>query len=306
MGHSHGHSHSHGPSGAPAPGRRIWPMALGVALIGGYFFVELITGIIVNSLALIADAGHMLTDVVALCMGLVALLLARHGKATDTRSFGWHRAEVFTAAINALLLFGVAGYVLYEAIERLGTDPEVPGATLIIVAAIGLAVNIAVMFLLRADSKESIAVRGAYMEVLADAVGSVGVLVAGVIMITTGWGYADIVVAVLIALWVVPRALSLLLDTARILSQQAPKHIDVDAVRHELAAIPGVDDVHDLHVWTLTTGMDVATVHLASAESHGTVLDAAREVLTRHGLGHATIQVDPADQSSRCHDELTW
>lgn len=105
------------------------------------------------------------------------------------------------------------------------------------------------------------------MEVLADAVGSVGVLVADVIMITTGWGYADIVVAVLIALWVVPRALSLLLDTARILSQQAPKHIDVDAVRHELAAIPGVDDVHDLHVWTLTTGMDVATVHLASVES---------------------------------------
>ena len=197
-------------------------MALGVALIGGYFVVELITGIVVGSLALIADAGHMLTDVVALCMGLVALLLARHGKTTGTRSFGWHRAEVFTAAINALLLFGVAGYVLYEAIERLGTDPEVPGATLIIVAAIGLAVNVAVMFLLRADSKESIAVRGAYMEVLADAVGSVGVLVAGVVMISTGWGYADIVVAVCIALWVVPRALSLLLDAARILSQQAP------------------------------------------------------------------------------------
>ena len=210
-------------------------MALGVALIGGYFVVELITGIVVGSLALIADAGHMLTDVVALCMGLVALLLARHGKTTGTRSFGWHRAEVFTAAINALLLFGVAGYVLYEAIERLGTDPEVPGATLIIVAAIGLAVNVAVMFLLRADSKESIAVRGAYMEVLADAVGSVGVLVAGVVMITTGWGYADIVVAVCIALWVVPRALSLLLDAARILSQQAPRHIDVDEVRREVA-----------------------------------------------------------------------
>ncbi|MEP9394778.1 cation diffusion facilitator family transporter [Gordonia sp. VNQ95] len=305
MGHSHSHSHGH-VDAASAAHRRIWPMAVAVGLIGTYFVVELTVGIAVDSLALIADAGHMLTDVVALLMGLTALLLARHGKTTDTRTFGWHRAEVFTAVANAVLLIGVAAFVLYEAIERIGSDPQVPGLTLIVVALIGLAVNLAVMLLLRDDSRDSIAVRGAYLEVLADAVGSVGVLVAGIVALTTGWGYADIIVAVGIALWVVPRALRLAIDALRILNQQAPSHIDVDALRSELAAIPGVDDVHDLHVWSLTTGMDVATVHLGSSREGAEVLSAARQVLTRHGLEHATVQVDPEDQQHKCHDELRW
>ncbi|NMO03624.1 cation transporter [Gordonia sp. TBRC 11910] len=309
MGHSHD-GHSHGPTAADlASGgaqRRIWPMALSVVFIGGFFVVELVAGIVVNSLALIADAGHMLTDVVALVMGLVALLLARHGKVTDERTFGWHRAEVFTAVANAVLLIGVAVFVLYEAIRRIGTDPEVSGLTLIIVASIGLAINVVVMLLLRADSEASIAVRGAYMEVLADALGSVGVLVAGIVAMTTGWGYADIVVAVLIALWVVPRAIRLALDALRILNQQAPSHIDVDAVRTELAAIPEVQDVHDLHVWSLTTGMDVATVHVSSDADNTTVLAAAKQVLHHHGLDHATIQVDSCRGGARCHDEMTW
>ncbi|WGJ84949.1 cation diffusion facilitator family transporter [Gordonia sp. SMJS1] len=303
MGHSH--SHSHAPAAA-AGQRRLWPMVLAVGLIGGYFVVELVTGILVNSLALIADAGHMLTDVVALVMGLIALLLGRHGRITDTRSFGWHRAEVFTAVANAVLLMGVAVFVLYEAVERIGSDPQVPGLTLIVVALIGLLVNLGVMLLLRADAKESIAVRGAYLEVLADAVGSVGVLIAGVVAMTTGWGYADIVVAVLIALWVVPRAVRLALDALRILNQQAPAHIDVEALRADLADIPVVDDVHDLHVWTLTTGMDVATVHLGSSRPNGEVLPAAQAVLARHGLEHATVQIDPDDHQRRCRDEMTW
>ncbi|EON34854.1 MULTISPECIES: cation diffusion facilitator family transporter [Gordonia] len=302
MGHSHSHSH------APTAGgrRRLWPMVLAVALIGGYFVVELVTGILVNSLALIADAGHMLTDVVALVMGLIALLLGRHGRTTDTRSFGWHRAEVFTAVANAVLLMGVAVFVLYEAVERIGSDPQVPGLTLIVVALVGLLVNLGVMLLLRADAKESIAVRGAYLEVLADAVGSVGVLVAGIVAMTTGWGYADIVVAVLIALWVVPRAVRLALDALRILNQQAPAHVDVEALRADLADIPVVDDVHDLHVWTLTTGMDVATVHLGSNRPNAEVLPAAQAVLARHGLEHATVQIDPDDHQRRCREEMTW
>ncbi|AFR50592.1 cobalt-zinc-cadmium efflux system protein [Gordonia sp. v-85] len=281
-------------------------MVLAVALIGGYFVVELVTGILVNSLALIADAGHMLTDVVALVMGLIALLLGRHGRTTDTRSFGWHRAEVFTAVANAVLLMGVAVFVLYEAVERIGSDPQVPGLTLIVVALVGLLVNLGVMLLLRADAKESIAVRGAYLEVLADAVGSVGVLVAGIVAMTTGWGYADIVVAVLIALWVVPRAVRLALDALRILNQQAPAHVDVEALRADLADIPVVDDVHDLHVWTLTTGMDVATVHLGSSRPNAEVLPAAQAVLARHGLEHATVQIDPDDHQRRCREEMTW
>ncbi|QKT08567.1 cation transporter [Gordonia sp. X0973] len=297
MGHSHDHAHA----SAASPPRRLWPMVAAVALIGGFFVVELIVGIASNSLALIADAGHMATDVVALLMGMSAVLLARHGSVSARRSFGWHRAEVFSAVVNAVLLIGVGAYVLYEAIERIGENPKVPGLTLIVVALIGLAVNIVAMLLLRAGAKESIAMRGAYLEVLADAVGSVGVLVAGVFAMVTGSGYGDIVVAVLIALWVVPRAVRLAADALRILNQQAPKHVDVEAVAQRLGAIPGVSDVHDLHVWTLTTGMDVATVHLTSTAESAVVLAAARDVLADAGLEHATVQVE----SEGCH-ELSW
>lgn len=304
MAHSHGHSHGL-PTGPAAGHRRIWPMVVAVGLIGSFFVVELVAGIMANSLALIADAGHMLTDVAALLMALTALLLARHGRSSDHRSFGWYRAEVFTAVINAVLLLGVGAYVVYEAINRIGDDPHVPGLTLIVVALIGLAVNLVVMLMLRADAEDSIAVRGAYLEVLADAIGSVGVLVAGIVVMVTGWGYIDLIVAVAIAIWIVPRAIRLAVDALRILNQQAPRHIDVEQVRAELQAIPEVLDVHDLHVWSLTTGMEVVTVHLSSTAPNAEVLPAAREVLASHGLDHATVQVDPAGDDT-CREELTW
>ncbi|WP_231373523.1 cation diffusion facilitator family transporter [Nocardia sp. 348MFTsu5.1] len=306
MGHSHSHSgHGHVP-GVTGEHRRIWPMVVGAVIISVFFVLEITVGVMVNSLALIADSGHMATDVVAMLMGLGALLLARHSTADDVKTFGWHRAEVFTAVANAILLMGVAVYVIYEAIERIGTDPDVPGLTLVIVALIGLAANVVVMMLLRSDSKGSIAVRGAYTEVLADAVGSVGVLIAGIVTMTTNWPYADLVVAVLIALWVAPRAIRLALDAMRILAQQAPQHVDVDKIRGELVDIDGVTDVHDLHVWTLTTGMDVATVHVTATADNATVLLAAREILEAHGLDHATIQVDPAGMQENCHKKITW
>ncbi|ORM37864.1 cation diffusion facilitator family transporter [Williamsia sp. 1135] len=304
-----GHTHSHGPGAdgeADGSERRLWPMVAGAIIISVFFVVELTVGISVNSLALIADAGHMLTDVVAMLMGLGALLLSRHGSSDGVKTFGWHRAEVFTAVANAVLLIGVAVFVLYEAVERIGTDPQVPGLTLVIVALIGLAANIVVMLLLRSDSKGSIAVRGAYMEVLADAVGSIGVLIAGIVTMTTSWPYADLVVAVLIALWVAPRAVRLALDALRILAQQAPQHVDVDKVRADLTALDGVTEVHDLHIWTLTTGMDVATVHVTATADNAVVLGAAREVLDSHGLTHATIQVDPVGMQADCHKKITW
>lgn len=315
MGHSHNHGHSH--AGASGANRRLWPMVLGAAIISTFFVVELVTALLVDSLALLADAGHMLTDVVALLMGLGALLLARHGARAGgssedrgvpagVKTFGWHRAEVMTAVVNAVLLFGVAGYVLYEAIQRLGTDPDTPGLPLVIVAIIGLAANVVVMLLLRSDAQESIAVRGAYMEVLADAVGSVGVLIAGIVTMTTSWRYADLTVAVLVALWVVPRAARLALDALRILGQQAPAHVDVTGLRDQLIGLDIVDEVHDLHVWTLTTGMDVATVHVTSNADNATVLVAAQRVLDAHGLHHATIQVDTPEMREQCQQELTW
>jgi cobalt-zinc-cadmium efflux system protein len=248
----------------------------------------------------------MLTDVLGMSMGLIALVLARKGSAAAARTFGWHRAEVLTAIANAVLLLGVAAFIMYEAISRIGDAPEIPGLPLILTAAAGLAANIVVMMLIRGDAKDSLAVRGAYMEVLADAVGSVGVLVGGVLMLVFGWTWVDIVVGVLISLWVVPRAIKLAGSALRILTQASPADVDVDALTGDLSALPGVTGVHDLHVWTLTTGMDVATVHLECEGSSSMVLDRARSLLSTYGLDHATVQVEPTAHGRTCKEELTW
>jgi cobalt-zinc-cadmium efflux system protein len=251
-------------------------------------------------MALLADAGHILTDVAATFMGLCALLLARRGSSSPGRTYGWHRAEVFTAVANAVLLIGVATIILREAIGRIGHAPEVPGMPMIVVALAGLATNVAVALLLRSHSTQSLAVKGAYMEVIADMVGSIGVLIAGLVTITTHWPYADVVVAVLVALWVLPRALALAGSALRILSESSPSHIDVEKLRSALGAVDGVTDVHDLHVWTLVPGKDMVTAHLASSGDSARVLGAARAILAAHGLGHATIQVEPPGAVGDC------
>ncbi|NKS52890.1 cation diffusion facilitator family transporter [Rhodococcus hoagii] len=305
-----GHGHSHGNTAAangvgPTP-TRIRKMVIALAILVGFLVLETVVALAIGSLSLLADAGHMLTDVVGMSMGLVALLLAKQGSKAAARTFGWHRAEVLTAMANAVLLLGVAAFVMYEAIGRIGHAPEIPGVPLMLTAAAGLAANIVVMLMLRGDAKDSLAVRGAYLEVLADAVGSVGVLIAGAALVLFDWSYADMVVGVLISLWVVPRALKLAGSALRILTQASPANVDVDAVRADLRAVPGVSDVHDLHVWTLTTGMDVATVHLTTDSDSQRVLAAAKTVLDAHGLGHATVQVESCVEGSRCQEDLTW
>lgn len=275
-------------------------MLIAAGILAVFFVLELTTALMINSIALLADAGHMLTDLVAMSMGLTAVLLAKHGPASAARTYGWHRAEVFTAVANAALLLGVAGFILYEAIDRLGDAPAVPGVPLIVVALAGLVANGAVVLLLRADSQHSLAVRGAYMEVIADTLGSVGVLIAGIVTVTTGWAYADVVVAVLVALWVLPRAFSLARTALRILSESSPPHIDVDELRSALQAVDGVSEVHDLHVWTLVPGRDMATAHLTSGADSARVLVDARAVLAARGLAHATVQVEPPGGATDC------
>ena len=175
---------------------------------------------------------------------------------------------MFTAVANAVLLLGVAAFILYEAIERLGDAPEVPGVPMIVVALAGLVANAVVVLLLRSHSEDSLAVKGAYMEVVADTVGSIGVLIAGIVTVTTHWPYADVVVAVFVALWVLPRAISLARAALRILSESSPSHIDVEELRSALCAVDGVTEVHDLHVWTLVPGKDM--VHRAPDQHRGT------------------------------------
>ncbi|BBX19021.1 cation transporter [Mycolicibacterium duvalii] len=290
-----GAGHDHGQADA-----RVSRMILAALILTAFFLVELFTALAINSIALLADAGHMLTDLVAMFMGLTAVLLARRGSTSPARTYGWHRAEVFTAVANAVLLLGVATFILYEAVERIGDAPEVPGVPLIVVALAGLAANLVVVVLLRSHSQQSLAVKGAYMEVLADTVGSVGVLIAGIVTVTTGWPYADIVVAVFVALWVLPRAISLARAALRILSETSPSHIDVEELRQALSAVDGVTEVHDLHVWTLVPGKDMVTAHLTSKRDSAQVLDDARAVLTARGLDHSTVQVEPPDAAADC------
>ena len=270
------------------------------AILGVFFVIELTTALLIGSLALLADATHMLTDLVALFMGLTALLLARRGSKSAARTYGWHRAEVFTAVANAVLLLAVAAFIVYEAIKRLGEPPQIPGWPMILVALLALAANVAVVLLLRAHSESSLAVKGAYMEVMADAVSSVGVLIAGIVMVTTHWPYADTVVAVLVALWVLPRAIALARAALRILSESSPKHIDVDELRSALAGVDGVTEVHDLHVWTLVPGKDMATAHLATNGMSDRVLEDAQAILAERGLEHATVQVEPPGSAADC------
>ena len=294
-----GAGHSHTPAEADAS-RMIPRMIISAGILAAFFLVELTTSLLINSIALLADAGHMLTDVVAVFMGLGAVTLARRGSSSPARTYGWHRAEVFTAVANAALLIGVAVFILYEAVERLSAAPSVPGAPMIVVALAGLAANFVVALLLRSNASQSLAVKGAYMEVVADTVGSVGVLIAGIVNVTTRWPYADVVVAVLVALWVLPRAISLARDALRILSESSPTHIDVEELRSALGAVDGVTEVHDLHVWTLSPGKDMCTAHLTSGADSAKVLHDARVVLSARGLDHATVQIECPD--GKCNE----
>jgi len=304
---STGHGHGHGRVAEHAGARHRWRLALAAALLGAFFVVELVAALASGSLALLSDAGHMAADVVTLVAALVATRVATRADTTGRRTYGSYRAEVLASALAVLLMVGVAGYVVVEAVRRIGDEAEVAGTAMVVVGAVGLVVNLVALVLLRGGSGESLAVRGAYLEVLADTVGSLGVLVAGVLVAWTGDGWWDAVVALLIAAFVVVRAVSLGREVLAVLGQHAPAGVEPVDIAAALAALPEVQDVHDLHVWQLTSGMNVATAHLVTsttASSHE-VLDRARhELRSTFGIAHATLQVEPADHTG-C-DEVTW
>ncbi|MFI0351241.1 cation diffusion facilitator family transporter [Actinomadura sp. 9N407] len=307
MGAGHGHGHGAAPIAGHAGGRHRWRLAASFGLIGSFFVVELVYGLISGSLALLSDAGHMAADVVTLAAALVATKIAARPDGTGRRTYGSYRAEVFASGFAVLVMLGTAVYIMIEALSRIGTDAEVSTAPMLIVGALGLAVNLVALGLLRAGAAESLNVKGAYLEVLADTAGSVGVIAAGILVAATGQVLFDTLVALAIAVFVVVRALALGRQVLAVLGQHAPAGLDVDTVTGELAAIEGVQDVHDLHLWALTSGMNVATAHLVTAEgadAHA-VLDRARDLLRdRHGIAHATLQVEPSDHAG-C-DEVGW
>ncbi len=304
-----GHHHGSGPATTTghAGGRHRWRLAVSFGLVAAFFVVELTFGLVAGSLALLSDAGHMAADVVALGAALVATRIADRPDHTGRRTYGRYRAEVFASGLAVLLMLGVAVYVVVEAVGRAGQPVEVEAGPMLLVGALGLAVNLVALVLLRAGAGESLNVKGAYLEVVADTLGSVGVIVAGLLVVWTGEGYWDTVVAVAIGAFVAVRAVVLGREVLAVLGQHVPVGMDLAHVESDLEEIDGVADVHDLHVWTLTSGMHVATAHLVTTAGAPTAqgLTEARAVLRdQHGVAHATLQVEP-HEGPDCH-ELGW
>ena len=283
------------------------PLLISLGLIVAFLIVQVVTGLITGSLALLSDSGHMATDALGLGMALAAIQASSAVRSHSQRTFGLYRLEILAALANAVLLFGVAGYIGFEAVNRLGGTREVSSGPVLIVGSIGLVVNVIAFKLLRAGSKESLNVQGAYLEVMSDMLGSVGVIVAAVVWGITGWTWVDPVIGAAIGIFILPRAYKLGRTAIRVLIQAAPSHLNVATLQADLAAITGVVDVHDVHVWTLTSEMDVASAHVMVArgsDTHG-VLDQARAMLAeRHGISHSTLQVEPDDHTG-CN-EVTW
>ena len=303
-GHSHGHGHGHS-----AAGRSAGRLAAALVVLTAFMAVEVVVGLLTDSLALLSDAGHMLTDVLGIGMALAAIQLARGGRAGARahRPFGRYRLEILAALANAVLLLAVAAWVLVEAVGRVDDAPDVATGGVLAAAVAGLVANLVAFALLRESARESLNVEGAYLEVLADTVGSILVITAAVLMGVTGWTWPDSAVGVAIAVWIVPRTLRLAGRAVRILVQAAPPGTDLEAMHADLAAVAGVVDVHDLHVWTLTSDMEVASAHLMvrTGTDHHAVLDRARDLLRDdYGIGHATLQVEPDDH--RGCEEVAW
>jgi len=281
------HVHAHGASNR----RRL---ALVLALTLAFLGVEVAAGLLTGSLSLLADAGHMLTDVAGLVLALLAMKVAERPP-SPRRTYGYHRAEILAALTNGVVLLGVAGYILFEAWHRFAHPRPVPGLPVLAVAAVGLAVNVAGAFALYGGSRASLNVRGAYNEVMADAFSSVGVMAGAAIITLTGWYWVDPLVAALIAAFILPRTVSLLREAVGVLLEGAPREVDMDALRAAMEGVPGVKRIHDLHVWTLTSGVHALSAHAILTEdaTHAEVLVALRQRVTDDfAIRHVTVQLE--------------
>ncbi len=299
-----GHDHSHGHSQTAGANERSLTIAL--VLTSAFLLVELVAGVLTQSLALISDAAHMFTDTAALAIALVAVRMGKRA-ADAKRTFGYHRFEILAAAFNAMLLFGVAVYIGFEAYLRLKAPPEVQSTGMLVVALIGMAVNLVSMRMLTDGKDESLNMKGAYLEAWSDMLGSLGVVLGALVIKFTGWLWVDSAVAVLIALWVLPRTWSLLRASVNILLEGVPEGIDLAKVREALLTVRGVTSIHDLHVWALTSGKVSLTVHVVNEPA----VDAERQILPeirrrlvdQFGITHITVQceLEPCQQTDEEH-----
>ena len=292
---SHGHSH--------APRNRKL-LLITLVLVCGYMLAELIGGWFANSLALLADAGHMFSDAAALALSFFAMWMADR-PSPPRRTFGYHRAEILAAMVNGALLIAVSAYIVIEAIQRMRHPESVHGHMMMGVAVGGLLVNLACLGILHRDRHSSLNMQGAWLHVLSDALGSVGAIIAGLMVAWFGWHWADPVASTIIAVLIVHASWRLLCEAVAVLMESAPKAIDIDRVHAAIAMTTGVLGVHDLHIWTITTGMDSLSAHVVVQDGviHGDVLRNLSKMLSEEfGIDHTTIQIEPSDYGSDCHE----
>ncbi|MCC4620383.1 cation diffusion facilitator family transporter [Xanthomonas cassavae CFBP 4642] len=288
-----GHDHNH----APNEIRHETPLWWALALTATFLVAEVIGAFVTNSLALLSDAAHMATDTLGLMIALLAVRLSRR-PADARRTYGYVRLEALGALVNGALLFGVGAYILWEAAQRFRAPQDISSNGMLLIAGLGLVINLVAMKLLHAGSGESLNVKGAYLEVWSDMLGSVAVIVGALLIRWTGWPWIDPVLAVLIGLWVLPRTWVLLREAINVLLEGVPKGIDLTQVRRALASYPGVDDVHDLHVWALASSMPALTAHVVVGGSveRDHLRDALAALLhERFEIDHVTLQVESGD-----------
>jgi cobalt-zinc-cadmium efflux system protein len=294
--------HSHGVSA----GQTERPLWIALVLTSVFLVAEVVGGILSNSLALISDAAHMFTDVAALAISLAAIRVGKR-PADHLRSFGYYRFEIIAAAFNAILLFLVAVYILYEAYQRLQSPPDIQSRMMLVIAVLGLIVNALSMRLLSAGKEKSLNVKGAYLEVWSDMLGSIGVIAGALVIQTTGWGWVDSAIAVAIGLWVIPRTWTLLKESVNVLLEGVPEGLALTDVESALLAHPGVASVHDLHIWSISSGKISLTVHAVCAQESADrpmLLESIRRMLaSRFDIHHSTVQLEqtPCEQSNEQH-----
>lgn len=302
--HHHGHDHGHDHFDSQREGNKKG-LLIALFVTTGIMFAEFFGGLFTNSLALLSDAGHMLSDASSLLLSVVALWIAAR-PATPKKTFGFYRFEVLAALFNGVTLFVIAGFIVWEAFERFMDPPTVSSGTMILIACIGLGANlISAWSLLRnGDVKDNVNVRSAYLHVLGDALGSVGAIVAGIVMMVFGWYIADPIISVIVALLILKSAWGVISHSFHILMEGTPHSVNQEEVKEALESIDGVIDVHDLHIWTITSGLHSLTCHLLVKEDQQTqsILQVAIQTLSdRFHIDHSTIQIET---STQLHQEL--
>jgi len=296
-GHSHGHSHGHhGHSHAPNNKKGL---AIALLITSGIMFLEFFGGLITNSLALLSDSGHMLSDAAALALSLVAMWIAAR-PASPNKTYGFYRFEILAALFNGVTLFVISGFIIWEAYQRLFEPPTVASGSMMLISSIGLMANVisAWVLLKKSDTKGNINVRSAYLHIIGDALGSVGAIIAGLLMFLFSWYIADPIISVIVTLLILKSAWRIIKDAIHILMEGTPITVDSDNVKQTLLQIDGVKDVHDLHIWTITSGLDSLSCHLLIEETgdHEDVLkQAVRMIAERFKIVHCTIQVEKSD-----------